>query len=325
MPRTARLDIPGQLYHVTARGVERRDIFTDDQDRASFLSRFSALLLETNTDCLAWSLMSNHIHLLLRPGMTGLASFMQRLLTGHAVAYNRRHRRTGHLFQNRYHSILCEKDSYLLPLVRYIHLNPLKTGLVANFEALDRFPWTGHAVVMGNASLAGQQTDQVLGYFSQKERAARREYRAFLKEGIDDSQAPGVPVAGKRDLVRVLRIEQESDSTDERVLGSQAFAERVLPGKHEAPAMRLSLQELMERVAKEFSVTPDGLRSRSRTASLSEARALICHLAITFLKIPGTEVAQYLGQARSSVTRAVRRGEKLAEGKTDWVKAVLCV
>lgn len=130
MPRSTRVDIPGLLYHVTARGVERRDIFVVDRDRESFLDRFSTLLVDTDTGCLAWALMSNHIHLLLRPGPAGLATFMRRLLTGHAVAFNLRHQRVGHLFQNRYHSILCDEDSYLLPLIRYIHLNPLQAGLV---------------------------------------------------------------------------------------------------------------------------------------------------------------------------------------------------
>jgi REP element-mobilizing transposase RayT len=323
MPRTARLDIPGQLYHITARGVERRDLFVDDQDRESFLARFSALLIETSTGCFAWSLMSNHIHLLLRPGPGGLAVFMRRLLTGHAVTFNRRHRRAGHLFQNRYHSIICEEDSYLLPLVRYIHLNPLKAGMVTDLEALDHYTWNGHAVLMGNARLPGQQVDEVLGYFGKREQAARWKYRQFLIDGMEGQQAEAVPVFGKRDLLQLLKIEKGSCSEDERVLGSQSFAEKILPDESEKQTVCLSLQELTQRVAQEFSVTIDDLRSRSRLGQLSDARALICHLAISHLQITGTEVAQHLDLARSSVTRAERRGEELAKGKTDWLKTLL--
>ncbi|MFZ3208558.1 MAG: transposase, partial [Geobacteraceae bacterium] len=108
MPRHARLDIPGLLQHVIVRGIERRDIFLDDQDRQSFIDRFSTLLHKTNTECLAWALMTNHFHLLLCPRQVKLAIFMRRLLTGHAVTFNQRHRRAGHLFQNRYKSIVCE-------------------------------------------------------------------------------------------------------------------------------------------------------------------------------------------------------------------------
>jgi len=321
MPRTARLDIPCHLYHITARGVERRDLFIDDQDRESFLTRFATLLTETSSTCLAWSLMSNHIHLLLRPGPGGLATFMRRLLTGHAVTFNRRHGRAGHLFQNRYHSILCEEDEYLLPLVRYIHLNPLKAGMVANLEALDHYPWNGHAVLMGNVRLAGQQVDEVLGYFGKKEQSARRQYRQFLAAGIEGRQTQPEPALGKRDLLRLLKIEKENCSEDDRILGSATFAEEILPDEPERRPTGLTLQELTQRVAQEFSVTTDALRSRSRLGALTDARALICHLAISYLNETGAEVANHLGLARSSVTRAARRGEELAEKK--WIKSLL--
>jgi REP element-mobilizing transposase RayT len=323
MPRKARVDIPGQLYHITARVVDRCQLFLDDQDRESFLSRFSTLLIDTDTRCLAWALMSSHIHLLLRPGSAGLATFMRRLLTGHAVAFNQRHRRVGHLFQNRYHSILCEEDSYLLPLIRYIHLNPLQAGITPDLETLDCFPWCGHAVLMGNRRLAGQQMGEVLAYFGKKEKQSRRRYRGFLADGVDSSRKAGSPAIGKQDLIRSLGFETGSCCDDDQVLGSHSFAEKILSEETEKSSARIGLQELMEKVAQEFSTTIVDLRSRNRTKDLSDARALICHLAISYLKIPGAEVARQLGQVRSSVTRAVRRGAELVEGKTDWIKTLL--
>ena len=155
MPRAARIDIPGLLHHVIVRGIERKDIFLDDADRANFVQRFGLVLQQTGTQCLAWSLMSNHFHLLLKPTAEKLSSFMRRLLTGYAVTFNLRHRRSGHLFQNRYKSIVCEEDPYLLELVRYIHLNPLRVGLVPDVQALSKYRWTGHAVIMGRQSLDG--------------------------------------------------------------------------------------------------------------------------------------------------------------------------
>ena len=148
MPRQSRIDAPGALHHVIARGIERRNIFRDDQGRYNFLERMGALAEGTATVCYAWALIPNHFHLLLRTGTAPIATFMRRLLTGHAVSFNRRHRRHGHLFQNRYKSILCQEDSYLLELVRYIHLNPLRAKLVADMDALGEIPvlwsWRDH-------------------------------------------------------------------------------------------------------------------------------------------------------------------------------------
>ena len=127
------------------RGIERRDIFLDDRDRSDFVERLSQLLLKTRTDCLAWCLLPSHAHLLLRPTIGALSEMMQRLLTGYAVVFNLRHHRSGHLFQNRFKSIVCEEDSYLLELVRYIHLNPFRAGLVPSLGKLDTFKWSGHA------------------------------------------------------------------------------------------------------------------------------------------------------------------------------------
>ena len=131
------------------RGIERRRIVDDDQDRERFLDRLGDLTSETRTVVCAWALMNNHAHLLVKSGPAVLAGFMRRLLTGHAVYFNRRHRRHGHLFQNRYKSIVCEEDPYFKELVRYIHLNPLRAGAAADLAALERCRWCGHAAVLG--------------------------------------------------------------------------------------------------------------------------------------------------------------------------------
>ncbi|WP_224747076.1 transposase [Pelovirga terrestris] len=114
MPRQPRIDIPGLLQHVIVRGIERRNIFRNNTDRRDFVDRLSTLLIETDTDCYAWAMIPNHFHLLLKPKGCELKHFMRRLLTGYAVNFNKRHRRSGHLFQNRYKSIVCEEDTYLL-------------------------------------------------------------------------------------------------------------------------------------------------------------------------------------------------------------------
>ena len=143
MPRQARIDAPGALHHIICRGIEGRDIFREDTDRNNFIKRLANILLETHTPCSAWCLMPNHFHLLLQTGGVPIATVMRRLLTGYAVSYNRKYRRHGHLFQNRYKSILCQEDPYFLELVRYIHLNPLRAKVVSTLSELDYYDYCG--------------------------------------------------------------------------------------------------------------------------------------------------------------------------------------
>jgi putative transposase len=141
MPRQARLDVPGALHHIMVRGNNRAEIFTDDQDRATFLERLGENILEAKCSVYAWVLMGNHVHILFKSGQKGISAVMRKLLTWYAQYYNRHHRRTGHLFENRYKSILCDEDNYLLALIRYIHLNPVRAGILTTMEELDRYPW----------------------------------------------------------------------------------------------------------------------------------------------------------------------------------------
>ena len=177
MLRKSRIDAPGAVHHIIARGIDRRKIFRNDGDRDYFLSRFGDILKEPNTECYAWALIPNHFHLLLRTGRVPLSTTMRRLLTGYAMRHNRKYRRYGHLFQNRYKSILCQEDTYLLELVRYIHVNPLWAGLVTDLKALDSYPYSGHAVLMGKVDHGWQNMDKVLALFGEKTGNARRAYR----------------------------------------------------------------------------------------------------------------------------------------------------
>jgi REP element-mobilizing transposase RayT len=311
MPRAARLDIPGILQHVIVRGVERRDIFLDDEDRVLFLERFSSLLGKTETRCFAWALLSNHCHFLLMPTSFPLSLLMRRLLTGHAVVINRKYRRTGHLFQNRYKSIVCEEEPYLLELVRYIHLNPLRAGLVANLEELDRYPWCGHGVLMGNRKLDGQAAGEVLERFGKSVSRARRNYRQFIADGIS--------LGSRADLVGggLLRSQGERgtgeyESFDERILGSGSFVDRLKEEEElrEKIGTRLSLSELIERVCLALEIEPERVKTPSKSRAPSEARGVICFLAVRDLGYKGKEVGRELHLGPTGVSVAVRRGEK---------------
>jgi REP element-mobilizing transposase RayT len=319
MPRYARLDIAGVLQHVIVRGVERRDIFLDDDDRQSFLDRFSSLLMITGTECLAWSLMTNHAHMLLRPTQGKLGHFMRRLLTGHAVTFNLRHHRSGHLFQNRYKSIICEQDPYLLELVRYIHLNPLRAGLVKNIAELNRYKWSGHAVLMGRQELPGQIVEEVLGYFGKRKKAAREKYQSFVEDGI---------LLGRRDelvgggLKRVLKLAGNELITayDDRILGSAEFVEKLKQekGVSERLDARIPLDRLVLRVAEIAGVEPEELSQRRRGVIISEAKSIICFFAVRRMGYSGEIVAKALGITRTGVCKGASRGAEFAAENPKW-------
>jgi len=137
--------------------------------------------------------MDNHVHLLLRTGASPIATVMRRLLTGYAVSYNRRHRRYGHLFQNRYKSILCEEDGYLKQLVAYIHLNPFRAGIVEDAASLRTFPYTGHSALMGKKKRPWQDTDYVLKLFGRRVSEARRNLQRHSHSGVVDIGERGGP------------------------------------------------------------------------------------------------------------------------------------
>jgi REP element-mobilizing transposase RayT len=227
MPRKPRLDIPGLLQHVIVRGIEKCDIFLDYEDRSKFLKRFSTLLEETGTDCFAWSIMTNHFHLLLRCNQTELSRFMRRLLTGYAITFNYRHNRSGHLFQNRYKSIVCDKDAYLLELLRYIHLNPLRAKIVPDLEALDTYLWSGHAVLMGKAKLPGQVVDDVLLLFGKSFATARKNYRRFIADGVALGRRPELVGGGLRRSAKAAGGREGLESFDDRILGGGEFVESL--------------------------------------------------------------------------------------------------
>src|ERR1043166_3821872 len=184
MPRQARLDGPGALHHVIARGIGRSTIFADEADRVVFLDYLGLVLKDSTMTCFAWSLMANHVHLLTRTGPRPLGHVMQRVLTRYALHHNKRHRRPGHLFQNRYKAILCEADPYFLELVRYIHLNPVRAGVVKDVRALSEYRWTGHQTILGTDPVDWQDTDEVLGMMGGKAALARERYVAFLADGM---------------------------------------------------------------------------------------------------------------------------------------------
>jgi len=328
MPRQARLDAPGTLHHVILRGIERGRIVADAEDRAAFLGRLGDVAPATGTTLYAWALLPNHAHLLVRTGTRPLARSMRSLLTGYAGAFNRRHKRVGHLFQNRYKSIVIEEEPYLLELVRYLHLNPLRAGVLTSLPALDRYPWTGHSALLGRVPRPWQAVSEVLGQFGPTRRRARAAYRAFVAEGLSQGRRPDLQGGGLiRSLggwaaVTALRRGREAYLGDERVLGGSEFVEQL---RQEAEAQQyfrprgLPLARLLGLVCRHLGIAPTLLQGGSRRPAASRAREGIAYLWLTVWGRSGRQLAAVLGIGPQSVYKAARRGQ---QDHTEWDRLV---
>ena len=316
MPRQPRLDAPETLHHVMVRGIERTALFRDDRDRTDFVARLAALVETGAWTVYAWALLPNHAHLLVRTGQRPLARSMRSLLTGYAGAFNRRHKRVGHLFQNRYKSIVVEEEPYLVELVRYLHLNPLRAQVVADLRALDRFPWTGHSALLGTVPRPWQDTAAILRQFGATRRRAIAAYRTFVAEGIAHGRRPEFQGGGLLRsqggwaAVAALRRGREAYQGDERILGSSDFVEgyrRAVAADSPTPT-RLSLEALITRVCRHVGVPPTALTGGGRTPAPTRARAGIAYLWVDLLGRSGRALAPHLGVHPSAIPKAARRG-----------------
>jgi putative transposase len=323
MPRQARLDSPGTLHHVIIRGIEKKKIFDDKYDRSNFVTRMGDLSEETGTAIYAWALLTNHVHLLLKSGVQGLSNFMRRILTGYAVTYNLRHSRHGHLFQNRYKSIVCDEDVYFQELVRYIHLNPLRANLVKNIYELDRYPWCGHSVIMGRKKRKWQDRDYVLQWFGKNEGNAKRAYREYVRKGIEEGRREDLVGGG---LVRtlggwsqVLSLRRSKDKllSDERILGGGEFVERIIGEAESKIRRQISLDKrgiiaettVLEMCKKE-GIKAEELKGGGRRGRIPQIRS---RLAINLVEVHGltlAEAGRKLGVSTSAISKIFVRNKK---------------
>jgi putative transposase len=324
MPRKARIDAPGALHHVIVRGIERGKIFRSDYDRKNFLNRLGKLIPETQTDCFAWALIPNHVHLLLRTGLVPVSVLMSRLLTGYAVWFNKKYRRHGQLFQNRYKSILCQEDPYLKELVRYIHLNPLRAGLVEDIKTLDKHPWCGHSVLMNKEKRAWQNVDYVYGLFSEKKRLARTRYRVYVENGILDGKRPDLigggllRSTGGWSVLKGLRKVGIRVKGDERILGDSDFVESVLKSaeeeleeKYDLKARGYDFDRVAQRVAEVMEMEIEQVTAFGKSPQTVKARSLLCFWAHRKLGMTTIEIGRRLNMSQSAVSRSSMRGQQI--------------
>ncbi|MBN1625369.1 MAG: transposase [Deltaproteobacteria bacterium] len=329
MPRKARIDTSGALHHIIGRGINRQDIFSDKYDYVNFLKRLGEILKETETPCYAWALMPNHFHLLLRTGKVPISTIMRRLLTGYSVTFNKRHNRLGHLFQNRYKSILCQEDAYLLELVRYIHLNPLRAGLVSAYKELSRYPYCGHGVITGRQKHEWQDIKFVMQMFGDTEGKAKVGYSDFMQKGVELGKRPELTGGGLLrsiggwEAVKGLRESGEYQKGDERILGDGDFVTKVLSQADEQLQMKYrmrmegyNLESLIKRVAEIMVMNLEDITENGKDRKRSQARSIVCYWATQYLGTEQTRLAKMFNLSQPAISQAVARGKKLVKERS---------
>ena len=290
MARPLRLDVPGAVYHVTARGNERRAVFRDDEDRDDYLARLSYYRSRFGFRLLAYCLMTNHVHLAIRRGLFPLSRVMACLHSSYTQSFNRRHGRVGHLFQGRYKSFLVQEDRYLVALIRYIHLNPVRARIV---EKAADYRWCSDRSFRSNHPPPWLDVDDVLPSFGPTRRSALRRYLALM-------DAP--PAESEYEALRAV---------DQVVKGDEVFAltrfEQV--GELAPPLRGLSENRVIEAVSRSTGVAAEDLAAPTRGGAVAAARHLAAYVAFHAGGISKRRMARRFHLDDSSLARPVSRLE----------------
>ena len=245
---------------------------------------------------------------------------MRRLLTGYAVSFNKRHKKAGHLFQNRYKSILCQEDPYLLELVRYIHLNPLRVQMIKDLVALDSYPYSGHSALMGSYERTWQDSEYVLSMFGNTVDGARTLYRAFVESGIAEGKRKDLTGGGLVRSNKGWRPSQDSSHRkgDERILGSSDFVLETMKAANETWERTYALKvtdidftAVHEHVAQLFAIDADEIFRPGKYRTRVAARSVLCYFLVRELGMTATAVAEKLGIGQPAVSISVARGEAI--------------
>ncbi|HWO40388.1 MAG TPA: transposase [Candidatus Eisenbacteria bacterium] len=291
MPRPPRLEYPGALYHVIARGNRQQSIFHEKRDYLKFLDSLAENVRRYNFHLYAYVLMTNHFHLLLEQERLPLSRFMQVLLTSYAQWHNQRYRHVGHLFQGRYRSLVCDKESYLLELTRYIHLNPVRAKMVTR---PDEYPWSSYRVYLGEPSRPYVETETVLQLLAETPAAARQAYRDFVFDALGESSRPELYAAA-----------------DQQLLGDNRFVENSKTShvleREKAPALKPSIGKILQSVASHTGIPAPILAGRTEGEAVKRAREMVAGIARDYAGLSLAEVASSLNRSPNTISVLARR------------------
>jgi REP element-mobilizing transposase RayT len=291
MARKPRVHFPGALYHVISRGNQKQNIFLDDKDLKAFVSYLSEYKIRYPFHLYAYSLMKNHFHLLLEVEGTPLGKVMQSLLFRYTRYFNKRYGKVGHLFQGRYKAILCDKEAYLLELIRYIHLNPIRAKVVTEPE---RYLWTSHLSYLGKVKDSLVEEDFVLSQFGKKKFLARQRYRRFVLEGLHSGHQ-----------------EKYYEVKDQRFLGEDSFIEgiEVEKGDGEATLYDIPIEVIAQEVSRATGAAQDRLYSLNRGREGARGRSMVAYLARAISGSMVTDIARHFQRSPMRISQAIIRFE----------------
>lgn len=290
MARKPRIEFEDAFYHVITRGNQRQRIFKDNLDFIKYLDILGIYKQQYKYFLYSYVLMNNHVHLLIETREIPLSKILQGINQRYTMYFNKRYRTVGHLFQGRYKAILCDRDEYLLSLVKYIHLNPVRARVV---KTLDEYQWSSHH---GYAKKAKAEdivdTDQVLRMFSEDKTIARRLYKSYIGDGS--------PV-DKEDIYRTI---------DQRVLGDERFLDRVME-KTEMEVGKIrrereyTLPEIARGIAEAQGITLDQIREKSKDRHTLAGRKLFSLVSKEY-GYKGKEIAEYIRKDPAVITRYLK-------------------
>jgi REP element-mobilizing transposase RayT len=279
MARPLRIEYPGAIYHITARGNSMADIYFQNRDRTIFLELLGKVCRRYHWSCYAWCLMTNHYHLVLETAEPNLSQGMRQLNGIYAQTFNRRHRRVGHLFQGPFKCILVDRDSYLLEVIRYVILNPVRARMV---KAAGQYPWSSYREMIGKSEPPEwSNRDWILSQYGKRTASAQQSFIKFIRAGCNDA-----------DLWNNLR--------QQIYLGDEAFIEKI----HAHLEIDKDLSEI-PRIQRRFSGKPLSLylnKYQDRNQAILSA-----HEEGGFKQ---KEIADYLGIHYSTVSKVINNSHK---------------
>jgi len=285
MARKPRIEYEGAFYHVITRGNQKQKIFKDPLDYRKFIEILVGYKQRYHFHLYAYILMSNHVHLLIETRDIPLSKILQGVNQRYTMYYNRRYKTVGHLFQGRYKAILCDRDRYLLALIKYIHYNPLRAKIT---ESLDQYPWSSHRPYFTKTERSELlDTDLVLRMFSDNKGRARKQYAMFMNDGATVKQDDVYAIVDQRRF-----IEKVVEKHDGEIKNERRKKEYTLP----------RIARVIER---RCGISLEDLRSWRRTINILTARRLFSILAKEY-GYTGREIAAYLRKDPAAVTVYLR-------------------
>lgn len=295
MARRPRIDFPGACHHVYGRGIEKRDIFRDDRDRQLFLERVGFNLKRWEISCIAWALMPNHFHLLVRSWRGELSSFMRCLLTGYSMYFNERYDRVGHLFQNRYKSRRISNESHMRVAIRYIHLNPLRGGQVKSVRELDCHPWTGHKQIVSGGNAGWQDLSAMREFFPGLGKSCWvGHYREFIESRSSMADLPSETLG---------------------IAGSFLSGSNVVPDTLVNSRLYGRFLEILSAISMQYGVPVDRIMGKTRGFSEVGARRQVLRECKAEMDVSTALICRWLGISEDAGGYLLRTGSKNPAGK----------